>query len=301
MKSFILKFLLFSFIFFLFDKFFLLVLNYNPQIQVDNRLEFVLKGEMNKDIIVLGSSRGARDIIAGQLQKETGLSAYNLCYPGSDIEFHEFIFRSLLKFNQPPKIIILPIDDPEELLASESITFRYEILYPFMIYDQVLQEMIKRKEKEKLPAELLVLYRMNKSNFDLKQNQFSPYDSLMTCGSMPANFKSERDFQFNSDSIRYNREKEVPEKILAFQKLITGCIENNIKLIVLFPPNFKNHNIIFEKRIKSLLPGQVYTYIYNRDNPVYKDKSSYFDESHLILEYSKIFTTEVSSFISTLK
>jgi hypothetical protein len=39
-----------------------------------------MDGKINKDIIFNGSSRGARDIIASQIERETGQTAYNLSY-----------------------------------------------------------------------------------------------------------------------------------------------------------------------------------------------------------------------------
>ena len=77
---------LFVMIFFIYDKLFIVVRTLSPVLEVDKRLELLINGGINKDIIILGSSRGARDIIAAQIENETGLSAFNLCYPGSNVE-----------------------------------------------------------------------------------------------------------------------------------------------------------------------------------------------------------------------
>jgi hypothetical protein len=104
MKKFIFNFLLFIIVFFIFDKIFFIFIYFAPNNKVDKRLELVINGGINKDCIIFGSSRGARNIIAKQIEKETGLSSYNLSYPGSDIEFHEFLLRSFLKFNKNQKL-----------------------------------------------------------------------------------------------------------------------------------------------------------------------------------------------------
>ena len=90
------------------------VLKETPKKQYDKRLEELIKGEINKDIIVLGSSRGSGNILAGQLEKETGLESYNLSYQGSNINFHNFILNTLLKFNKKPKYVMLTIDNSSE-------------------------------------------------------------------------------------------------------------------------------------------------------------------------------------------
>ena len=79
------KLLLFAAIFLIFDKLFLIVANKSAEAEIDKRLEYLVNGQINKDIVVIGSSRGARDIIAGQIEEKTGLSAYNMCYPGSNV------------------------------------------------------------------------------------------------------------------------------------------------------------------------------------------------------------------------
>ena len=115
MKKFLIQILLFSFTFFLFEKVFYVSLYVSPKLEIDKRLEYIINGNMNKDLIVLGSSRGARNIIASQIEDSLNISSYNLSYPGSDIEFHKFLLQSLIKYNEKPKIVLLVVDDNAEL------------------------------------------------------------------------------------------------------------------------------------------------------------------------------------------
>ena len=113
MKPFIFKLCLFCITFFIVEKVFYIFLQISPSLEVDKRLEKLIDGEINKDLIILGSSRGARNIIASQLDSALGISSYNLSYLGSDITFHEFILETYIKFNNPPKIVVLVIDEPD--------------------------------------------------------------------------------------------------------------------------------------------------------------------------------------------
>ena len=106
MRSFLIKILAIVVLFFVIEKVLWFVMEYQPQKEYDNRLKLVLDGEMNKDIIVFGSSKGAADVLASQLEKETGLSSYNLSYLGSDITYHDFVLETLLRYNKSPKKII---------------------------------------------------------------------------------------------------------------------------------------------------------------------------------------------------
>ena len=105
MKKFLISVFIFCAIFFIIDKAFYFFMERSAALEKDNRLEKVITGKMNKDIILLGSSRGARDIIASQIEDSLQLSTYNLSYPGSDIEFHEFLLKSVLKFNKAPRLL----------------------------------------------------------------------------------------------------------------------------------------------------------------------------------------------------
>ena len=121
--------------------------------------------------------------MAGQIEESLGLSSYNLSYPGSDVEFHEFVLRSLLQFNRKPRVVLLVVDDPDELLPSTSLTFRYDRLYP-LVSNYINNEMISRGQKSILSRWLCVC-RVNRSNFHFAKKPVSAIDEILDCGSMP--------------------------------------------------------------------------------------------------------------------
>jgi hypothetical protein len=301
MKKFIYTLLLFVTAFFIFDKIFIFFIYLAPNSEIDMRLEQLITGKINKECIVIGSSRGARNIIAKQIEKGTGLSTYNLSYPGSDIEFHEFLLRSLLKFNQKPKIVLLAVDDPSELLPSESIKFRLDLLYPIVKYTYINNELIARGEKNYL-SKILCLSRINKSNFDLRKKHFSALDTIIDCGSMPISFQREnRIFKYDTINQYYLIKNELTNKVNAFTNFQQMCNNNGIKLYVVFSPNFRQHNFLFEKRIKELTNNNLGYFIYDFSNIIYKDKSYFYDEAHLQTKGARIFTDELVKFLNTEK
>ena len=293
MKKFIIQILFFLIAFFLFEKAFYVFLYFSPKLEKDKRLEYVLNGNMNKDLIILGSSRGARNIIASQIEESLNISCYNLSYPGSNVEFHEFVLRVLLKHNRNPKILLLAVDDPHELLPNKSLQFRLDRLYPLAKYKYINDEMISRKEKNFL-SKFLVLGRINLSNFNLKQKKYSKFDTIKICGSMPISFQK-NDFEFNDDRshIAYEIKNELPKKRLAFKKIQDMCKLKNIELFIVYSPNLKGHNRFFNYRIKEL-SKQLNLHIKNdTSNISYKDKKYYHDEAHLKTNGAKIFTNDI--------
>lgn len=298
MKRFIYTTFLFGSMFFIFDKLFYFVIAYSPDTEVDKRLELLLKGKINKDIVVFGSSRGARDIIASQLEVETGLSAYNLSYMASDIEFHEFLLRALVKFDNPPKTALLVVDDPAELIPDSSISFRLERLYPLVKYKFVNQEMIARGEKSQLSWALLI-HRLTKKNFDFRKKHFTQLDTIMNCGSMPIPFqKPGVKLSYRRTVDMYTIEDEVKSKVKAFIHFQDICRSNNIHLILCFVPNFRSPNQYFEKRLNEISFSETEFFIYDTTNYVYQNKDFFYDGSHLMKNGAEIYTHELSTFLN---
>lgn len=299
MKKFILKLLIFCLLFFVFEKIFFIATLYLADNQVDKRLELLLSGQINKEVIAIGSSRGARGIVASQIEEETGQSAYNLSYPGSNIEFHEFILRTLVKYNKSPKTILLTVDDCAEFISNEGLIFRLDRLYPLVRYSYVRQELVDRGEKNWCLSKLTILHNLNISSIvNIKKAHFTPFDTIMNCGSMPISFQEKgQDWKFNYDETIYSIKKEDNKKINAFNNFIKICNQNKINLILVFPPNFYKQNKAFENRIKKLAGKKVRYFIYNTKNPIYQNKNIFHDNSHLIRNGAKLFTNEIVLFL----
>jgi hypothetical protein len=302
MKKFLITIVVFLVLFLAFDRLFLFFVYNSPSKEVDKRLELVLNGKINKDIIVLGSSKGARDIIAAQLEKETSHTAFNLSYPGSDVQFHEFLLRALIKFNKKPKIVMLTVDNPIEVLPDSLITFRLDRLYPLIKYDYVNQELVKRNEKNEILSKLFILHRLNKGNFDVRQKKFTAMDTLFADGSMPISFQKENeDWNEVVNNTTYPQQKESKVKLQCLQKIIAACKQNNIKLILVSPPMFKGANPIFKKRILEIAGNNTSFYEFDTQNQLYKDKNYFFDLNHLNKKGATIFTDEIATYLKNTK
>lgn len=303
MKTFLKKLILFAAIFFIIDKLFLGLLYYSGKNELDKRLENVLEGKVNKEVIILGSSRGARNVMASQLQEQTGHSTFNLAYPGSNVEFHEFVLRSLLKFNQKPKLVVLTVDsdNPSEFTPNLSLKYRLDRLYPLVKYDYVLDELANRGEKNKWLAQAFALHRLNKSNFDLSPKKFKPIDTIQPDGSMPISFADKREKWDFYTPEKYDVNKEEPAKVKAFKDIVAMCDKNGIKLLIAFSPNYSDYNAAFEARVRQLAGDKALYMVYDRNNKIYKHKGFYYDREHLMANGAKAFTAEIAAYINANK
>ncbi|MEY2921840.1 MAG: hypothetical protein RL108_453 [Bacteroidota bacterium] len=300
MKKFIIRIVLFTLFFISLDKTLLYFREKSAHLEVDNRLEKIINGEIAADILVFGSSRGARSVIARQISDSLNRSAYNLAFPGSDITFHSFLLELLLKnkSNQIPEKIILVVDDADELQKSKSLKFRLDRMYPLVKYKVIRDELVKRKEKKPFVNELLVSHQLNKSNFLLKQKKFTKNDSIMSCGSMPISHQKKTfDKKFGKVPYNYDVKSELIQKINALNDFINLCEKNDIQLIVALPPNFRVISNGFENRMKHFVRNKGVVWKYDQNKPDYSDPDNFFDNAHLQKKGAIIYTADLIAYL----
>lgn len=301
MKRFLLRVLLFGLFFFVLDKIFYVFLYNAPKLEYDDRLELLLNGKVNKELIIMGSSRGAYNIIGEQIEKETGKTAYNISYAGSNVQFHLFLLKTLLKFNKKPKTIILSLDNPYEFLYVKSFDYRYDRLYPLAKYNYINDELIRLNDKSEI-SKFFYLGRLNRSSFTFSKKMIPIESPILKCGSMPFSVESgKNNFEFDNKIVRYPIEEELPNKRKAFLEFQKICKENNIKLVYCFAPNFRVHNPALVDRITKMSLPENKVFVYDTTDIRYKNIEYFHDESHLNVRGAKLFTSELSKFINLNK
>ncbi len=285
-------------VFFLLDKAFIPYLNFLPKTEQDQRLGMVLSGQMNMDIIITGSSRGARDILAEELAATLKKKCYNLSYRGSDTEFHLFLLKTLLQFNKAPKVLILALDDPEGF-TSPKFGYPFEKLLPYSGYDVINNELIKR-DKKSFVSKILVLARINGNQIVWKKKPLKRVDSLRECGSMPLSFqRTDRKFNIITDNNSYQVKNEIPERVNCFLEIQQTCEKAGIQLVTVIPPNFYPSNPAFEARIRSLCKPGTLLFMDDREK-IYRNKALFYDEGHMQLNGARIYTSELCKYLKNI-
>lgn len=297
MKLFLKQILLFGILFLLTDQIFFLFVEYAPEKENDKRLQYVLDGRMNKEMIILGSSRGANDLIASQLEDLTGLSTYNLSYRGSDVTFHKYILESLIKFNKNPEKIILIIDNSAQFTNVPSLNFRYDRLFPLKNYSYINNTLIKANRQNRL-SEYFWLARIKKKDFDLSPKELLPINKLTKHGSKINSFEGNTSLEFNLDTKPYEIKNENPEKLNDFLEIQEICRKNKIKLIYVFVPNFGSFEISFFNRFKNLVRVKDMVFVYDTTDQRYQNNKYFRDSSHLNAYGAELLTEELSLFLN---
>ena len=297
MKRFLLHIALFVLLFLGIDKVFYVFIAHAPIKENDKRLQLVLDGQMNKDMIILGSSRGVNNIIAKQLEDSTGLSTYNLSYRGTDVVFHHFLSETLLRFNQAPKHLILVIDNGPEFKAVPTLNFRYDRLFPLKNY-RYINDYLVSKHKQSVLSKYLCLARVKHKDFNWSSKPVLPINVLTAHGSKINAFEGDSTLVYKTKVKPYSVEGELNEKLTAFSKIQALCKRHNIELTYVFTPNFNTFNESFYERFLNLSLNETEVMIYNQEEVKYRDYHYFRDESHLNKFGAEIFTTELSQFIN---
>jgi hypothetical protein len=202
-----------------------------------------------------------------------------------------------------PKYVILVVDDPKLLIPDSSLVYRYDSLYPLIKYDQVNDLLIERGKRINILSKISLSYRnnVNMLNAIIGHNQLNlPYYLIAVSddGSMPLLNRSitYENMKYLTNN-KYNKNEESLKLYNSLNNIRELCDKKNIHLIVLFPPNYAESNVLFKNRIKSIL-GSSSTYL-DYSN-YFKNKSSYYDYCHLIDNSARELSMKIGSTLSNI-
>ncbi|WP_292944073.1 hypothetical protein [Olleya sp. UBA1516] len=300
MKLFIKHILLFGLLFFIVEKGLYYFIQNAPKKEYDKRLELILEGKMEKDIVIIGSSRGANNVSAKQLEEKTGFSCYNLSYRGSSVIFHEFILKTLLLHNNKPKKVLLVIDNGYQFIKEHSLHFRFDRLNPLKNYGYIHEKLIENNKKSFL-SNFFYSFKVNREDFSLKPKRIYEIDVMTSHGSKLLKAKNNEKLEYINEVKKYEINEEELAKLEAFNSIQRMCSNNDIELYLVFTPGLMTFDTDFLKRFKKLVSPDEKIIVYDTLDERYKEKDIYRDHTHMFSKGAKIFTSEISDFINSNK
>lgn len=102
----------------------------------------IVKGEINDDLLIYGSSRAWRHFDPEVIEQETGMQAYNFGVDGHAFDIQNLRHELYLKYNKPPKIIIYSVD--VNTLGLSKGLYNDEQFLPFFYKDSLFETYTKR-------------------------------------------------------------------------------------------------------------------------------------------------------------
>ncbi|NDV70189.1 hypothetical protein [Dysgonomonas sp. 25] len=94
-------------------------------------------GNINTDILIIGSSRSFVHFDPAIIEEKTNMSAYVVGFNALRFNLQDLLFKEYLKYNTKPKIVICSLDQPTlyNSMGTASINF-----IPFMLFNESMQE-----------------------------------------------------------------------------------------------------------------------------------------------------------------
>ncbi|MDX2133687.1 MAG: hypothetical protein SFV52_02840 [Saprospiraceae bacterium] len=304
MKRFLRKLLLFGVLFFLLDKLLIPLRDRSPapEMEADRRLEYLFTGRLRADLLVTGSSRGARSVIAQMLADSLGMPAYNLAYPGSGLSFHVYVLeQSLRHLNPKPHTVVLVIDDPMELFHDPYLAFRTDRLYPLVKYAPAREGLVRAGEKNAVLSRLLVSHQLTRQYLFPRRIPFTTMDTLLPCGSMPIHRQDPKwNRQYGSVEPPYDPARELEPKRRDLERFVELCRQHNVRLVLAIPPNFNPPTPGFAARMQTLVGAHATVFHYDTHRRQYRDPAFFYDQGHVNAAGARLFTEELAGHLKTI-
>jgi hypothetical protein len=265
-----------------------MITRYAQKQAIDKRIGMILNAGIDADLLVLGSSRAARNVVASELGDLSSVSAFNLGFPGSNIDFHAEILDLVVASGNAPKYLMLVVD-PTEVIEDSSINFRFDVLYPYVGHHKVLEILCGRGQLDDNFSRLSAVYRVKHAFVEMFRpyNVFSrgvdPLNTTDPDGSMPVDGHSvayER-MTYKDSIVKYSQQRpESPALRARFSHVLSICRQRHIRLFIVFTPNYARPMEGLVERIRTLAGEEILLLDYS-GNPEFIRKELYYDVVHL--------------------
>lgn len=263
-------------------------------------------GKVNVDIAIYGSSRAWVHIDPAIIESETGNTAYNLGIDGTHFMLQYLRHRVLMEKNSKPKQIIFSLD----LFALEKTTELYnsDQYLPYMLSNHEMKQYLDKFEGFTFADYYIPLFRFYGKKKALKyalNNSIIPVspDSGRKSGYMGMlnEWSNETDSVLNT--IKHFEVKVDSGYYNLFNSFLNECAEKNIKVILLYSPEFIDGQKIVSNRNEILAIYKDFALRYKipfldySDHDLCRNKYNFYNAGHLkksaAEQFSSILATDL--------
>ena len=259
----------------------------------------IYDGKIHSEIVIYGSSRAWRHIDPNLLQIKFGLSAYNLGIDGQNFWLEHLRHKTLLKFNQKPKYIIMSVD----LWSLEKRTELYnaEQFLPYMLLNKdIINYTSSYKEFTSLDYYLpLIRYVGNKKAVvqSIENSIFFPKtESLRNKGYKGWGGVWNNDLSNAKQKMKNYEVKLDIDLIKLFDTFLFECKKKKIKVILVYTPEYVEGQSFIKNRKEILNIYENFSkkhkipFLDYSNNEICAKKEYFYNASHLNKTGAEIFT-----------
>lgn len=266
----------------------------------------IFNGQINADVVILGSSRAKVQVDPQIIDSVTGFSCYNFGIMASRVFLEKFIWEAFLNHNRPPKIVIKNIDYFS--LKSEGNIVYKETFLPYLSEPEA--EILKEIDNKIWVEQIIPIYKYR----GYRETVFTGIKSFFEFISKPTlyNYKgySAVDNKWSDEFEKINTTnmkiipviKELKYGFDYLKKLINDCTKNNIQLILVHMPMYIDLNqsqisahtdSIFTAIKKFVNDNNLQYWDYSKDSLSY-NKKYFYNSLHLNKSGAQIFSRHLA-------
>jgi hypothetical protein len=189
----------------------------------------------NEEVLVFGSSRAYYHYNPDIIEKELGLSCYNIGYGGQNIYFHLALLKSALQRTKPKVVILDLLSIDYEKSSGQNDMEKLGILLPFVNKSKVFKEAVLMRGTGEHVKLLSSIYPFNSKQMHILRNNFTSIRSdnkgfvgLSRVWDKPIETKIIDTVEIDSS------------KVQAIYDFVEICNKNNVKIFVCVSPYFVN-------------------------------------------------------------
>ncbi|TDO83774.1 hypothetical protein EV143_101216 [Flavobacterium chryseum] len=266
----------------------------------------VIDGKINSDIVIYGSSRAWVQINPTMLFNELNLSTYNLGIDGHNFWLQYLRHSLLIENNVRPKLIIHSVD--VFTLLKKKDLYNFEQFLPYMLWnDKIKDKTISYNGFDLIDYEIpLIRYFKSREakKIAFSMAKISKDKEVRIKGYQAQDYKWNSDFDEAKKKMKNYDIKLDNASILLFDKYLKECQYKNIKIILVYTPEYiegqkfvRNRDSIISLYRNFSKKYNIPFYDYSNDSISFK-KKYFYNAEHLNKTGSELFTQKL---IDTLK
>lgn len=315
MKNFLIKILLYVII--------ILTACYSMQFIIDEGLkrhkngifadwDLIFQGKINSNIVILGSSRASGHFNPTIIESKTGLSCYNLGIGAGKINLEEARWQSLLKYNNPPKIVIQNVDI-FSLHPENNVVYKEQFL-PFLSEPTILSS-LKKIDNNVWLENIIPLYKYRgyrKLVFQGSKAFFNRIEDSQSSNSTKGYYSFKGKWNNDFENFKKKNKKaefsweDIKTGIVFLKSMIEDCKKKHIEIILVHTPMyFELQNIMPQKDqfdsiiVKLAKDYNIYYLDYSKDPLSYK-KEYFYNSQHLNEKSADLFTEKLADSLKNI-
>lgn len=262
----------------------------------------IINGKVDSEIVIYGSSRAWVHIDPTMIGNSLNTSVYNLGIDGHGFRLQNVRHKMLLKYNRKPKLIIHSVDI--FTLAKDESYYNYDQFLPYMLYNDAIENATDNYAgftlfDYKLP--LLRYYGKSRAIRTAFEIATKPENNTIQ---RIRGYKGQQrswnaDFDKTKASMKSYKVILDTEIIQLFDNYLKECKANNIRVILVYTPEFIEGQKFVENRKEIIALYTQLSTKYNipfydfSNDPLSSDKKYFYNALHLNKTGAELFTKEL--------